>query len=410
MLIIGPAGERQSLAAGVQNLDKEGSPSRICARGGLGALMGSKQVKAIVFDPGERPRMAFADSERVAALQKIYNQTLLQDAFVKTLTTLGTAGNTLVDDMVGALPTRNFSSGSFEGAEAISGEELLGRIRRRKGNPSHACMAGCIIRCSNSLPDEDGSLLVSPLDFETIAMLGSNLGIDDLDLIAQINYELNDLGLDTIEMGAALGVAADGGVWKFGDQQRLKEIVAEIRAGTPLGRLLANGAYQTGIALGVERIPVVKRQAMAAYDPRVLQVTGITYATSAQGADHTAGMTLRAASKNQTPEDLARISRRLQVENAALDAIGACLFAGSGFKADPQFLPALVEAVFGEAVESDFFHDLGEKTLSWEWEYNQKVGFSRADDRIPGWMQTEPLPPTGRVFDLPGAVLDSLNG
>ncbi len=408
MMIIGPAGERQSLAAGVQNLDKDRVPTRICARGGLGALLGSKQIKAIVFEPEARRKPNYANPEKVAALRKAYTQALLDDGFVKTLTTFGTASNTLVDNYLGALPTRNFSSGQFSGAENISGEELFERITNRRGNPSHACMAGCAIRCSNRLPGPDGHTLISPLEFESIAMLGSNLGIDDLDLIAQVNRDLNDLGLDTIEIGAALGVAAEGGVWEFGDKQRLLKLIGEIRDGTRLGCLLANGAYQTGMALGVHRIPVVKRQAMAAYDPRVLKITGITYATSAQGADHTAGMTLRGGSKIQDPVEMLEYSRRLQIENAALDTLGMCLFAGSGLKANPQFLYELMEAAFGIQVEQDFLISLGKKTLLWEWEYNRKVGFKPDDDRIPEWMQKEALRPTDMQFDIPDNVLDQM--
>jgi len=140
-----------------------------------------------------------------------------------------------------------------------------------------------MIQCSNTYGGRDGKSIVSPLEYETIGLLGSNLGIDDLDVIAKLNWEINDLGLDTIEIGAALGVAADAGLLAFGDAARTLASIDEIRADTPLGRILGHGATTTGRVFGVERIPAVKGQAMSAYDPRSIKGTGVTYATSPQG-------------------------------------------------------------------------------------------------------------------------------
>jgi aldehyde:ferredoxin oxidoreductase len=285
---------------------------------------------------------------------------------------------------------------------------MFDRIVARNGKPSHGCMTGCVIRCSNIYPDEDGEPIVSPLEFETMGLLGSNLGIDDLDTIAKMNWELNDLGLDSIEIGAALGVAADGGLWTYGDKHKAMDLINEIRRGSEVGNLLASGASRTADALGVTHVPAVKRQAMPAYDPRVLKVTGITYATSAQGADHTAGMTLRSNIHTQKADDLIELSRNLQIQNAGLDAIGACLFVAGAFKASLELPANLLRACYGGDWENDILDYLGRNTLQWEREYNSRAGFTSADDRIPKWMVDTPLPPTGKVFDIPPRALDDL--
>ncbi len=137
-------------------------------------------------------------------------------------------------------------------------------------------------------------MVVSPLEYETIGLMGSNLGIADLDEIAALNFEVNDIGLDSIEIGAALGVAAEAGLLAFGDSQRALELIQEIRLGTPLGRLLGSGAAITGKVLGIERVPVVKNQALSAYDPAVPSKAPGDLCHFPSGADHTCGLTIRA--------------------------------------------------------------------------------------------------------------------
>src|SRR3990170_3744789 len=209
--LIGPGGERQFASAGIQNLDKDRSPSRINARGGLGAVMGSKVLKAIVIDHkgGVKPPIAHLDQFRRA--QKAFNKALMAHPQTTVYADYGTAAMTRMSNGFGGLPTRNFSSGVFEGAEKISGEMMRQLLLDRGGESetTHACMLGCTIRCSNTFGDRNGHEIVSPLEYETIGLLGSNLGIDDLDIIAALNREINDLGLDTIEVGTALGVACE---------------------------------------------------------------------------------------------------------------------------------------------------------------------------------------------------------
>ncbi|MBW8011560.1 MAG: aldehyde ferredoxin oxidoreductase [Chloroflexi bacterium] len=408
--LIGPGGEMLMQAAGIQNTDNENTPSRISARGGLGAVMGSKGIKAIVIDAqgGEKPPIS--DQKRFREAQKAYNAALMGHPQTQVYAEYGTAGMTKISNAFGGLPTRNFSSGQFEGSENISGENMRELLLKRGGasKTTHACMAGCTIRCSNVFGSDDGDSIVSPLEYETIGLMGSNLGIDDLDAIARLNWELNDLGIDSIEIGAALGVAAEAGMMEFGDGERALELIAEIRSGTSLGKVLGDGVVSTGNELGIERVPAVKGQAMSAYEPRAIKGTGVTYATSPQGADHTAGLTIRAKIDHIDPQGQVELSRNYQINMAGYDSLGACLFSGFGFAAAPHTIPDLLNARYGWDVPEDILQQLGRETLKLEREFNRQAGFTKVDDRLPEWMSREPLPPHNTVFDIPEEELDGL--
>lgn len=408
--LIGPGGEMRMRAAGIQNLDKDRVPSRINARGGLGAVMGAKGLKAIVIDHDEGEKPPIADLKAFRRAQKEFNKSLMDHPQTQIYSDYGTAAMTRMCNGFGGLPTRNFSNGQFEEAERISGEHMRQLLLNRGGasDTSHACMAGCTIRCSNVFGAEDGSQIVSPLEYETIGLMGANLGIDSLDSIASLNWEVNDLGLDSIEIGAALGVAAEAGLMEFGDGERAKQLLAEVRGGTPLGRILGNGAAVTGRVLGIERVPVVKNQAISAYDPRAIKGTGVTYATSPQGADHTCGLTIRAKVDHLDPEGQAKLSQTAQINMAGYDTLGACVFAGFGFAAAPETIRDLLRARYGRQFGDEVLADLGRETLTLERQFNRGAGFTKADDRLPEWMTREGLPPHGAVFDVPEADLDGI--
>ncbi len=409
--LIGPGGEMQLAGAGIQNIDKDGIPSRIAARGGVGAVMGAKGLKAIVIDASEGEAPPIADQAAFRAAQKQFNKAVLAHPQTKTYTDYGTAAMTMMANGFGALPTRNFSLGVFEEAEKISGEQMRDELLRRggKASPTHACMQGCTIRCSNVYADQDGSdVIVSPLEYETIGLMGSNLGISDLDQIARLNWVVNDLGLDSIEIGAALGVAAEGGLFSFGDFEAAMGLMDEIRAGSVTGRMLGNGAMTTGKVLGVERVPAVKGQAMSSYEPRAIKGTGVTYATTPQGADHTCGLTIRAKVNHLDPKGQVELSRNSQISMAGYDTLGACLFAGFGFASAPETIRDLLNSRYGTSFGDDVLKQLGKETILLEREFNKQAGFTAADDRLPEWMTREPVPPHNVVFDVPDAELDEL--
>jgi aldehyde:ferredoxin oxidoreductase len=410
MALIGPGGEMGLSSAGIQNLDKDNLPSRMAGRGGLGAVMGAKRLKAIVFDDAGGKKPPIANREAFKAAQQKFTKNTLDHPQTKGFHDYGTPAMVRMTSAFGGLPTRNFSSGVFEGAETISGEFMREVLLKRGGEsePSHACMAGCVVQCSNVYAGEDGKAIVAPLEYETIGLMGSNLGIPDLDAVARLNWEASDLGLDTIEIGAALGVAAEAGLMKFGDGARALELMREIQCGTPLGRILGHGTAAAGKVLGVSRIPVVKGQAMAAYEPRAIKGTGTTYVTSPQGADHTAGNTVRAKVDHLDAKANIATSRGAQINAAGFDTLGACLFAGFGFLVAPEVISELLNARYGWQVGADILQVLGRETLTLEREFNKRAGFTAADDRIPEYMRTEPLPPHNSVYDASESDLDSI--
>ena len=153
---------------------------------------------------------------------------------------------------------------------------------------------------------------------------------------------------------------------------------------------------------------MVKGQAISAYDPRAIKGTGVTYATSPQGADHTAGLTIRAKIDHLDPAIQVAASRTAQINMAGYDTLGACVFAGFGFAASPESIRDLLNARYGWSVESTILQELGRATLTLEREFNHRAGFTKAHDRLPEWMTEEPLAPTNAVFDVPGDDLDEL--
>jgi len=410
--LIGPGGEMGLKSAGVQNLDKDRVPSRIAARGGLGSVMGSKRIKAVVFDNAGARRPPIVQPEAFKVAQKDYTKSVMDHPQSVSYRDYGTAAMTQLTQRFAALPVRNFSRGTFDEVEKIGGESLreFTLARGAPSDPSHACMAGCVIKCSNVFGGEDGKVIVSPLEYETIGLMGSNLGIDSLDAIGRLNWQVNDLGLDSIEVGAALGVAAEAGLMQWGDGVRALELVDEIRRGTELGLTLGNGAVAAGKKLGVQRVPAVKGQAMSAYEPRSIKGTGVTYATTPQGADHTCGLTIRAQINHLDPNAQIEVSRNAQFNMAGYDTIGACIFAGFGYAATPDgVVKRLLAARYGwDDLPDNILQELGKQTIKMEREFNRRAGFTKEDDRIPKWMMEEALPENNSVFDVPDEQLDGI--
>lgn len=402
IILIGPAGERLLMAAGITNNDTDGSPSRFSGRGGLGAVMGSKRLLAFVLDdtgcivPDAFNKELF--KEKTKEFHKgIMDCPITAEAYPK----YGTAGMVEITSALGGLPTRNFQTGRFEQADNINGQALYDTITKRggEGKTTHACMPGCIIRCSNIYADEDGKEIVSPLEYETISLAGSNLEIGDLDTIARFNYYCNDYGVDTIELGAAFGVAMEAGLLPFGDKDEVLKLMEEVVHGTPLGRILASGCTITGKVFGVRKIPAVKGQSMAAYEPRAVKGTGITYMTSPMGADHTAGNLVRTTIKPDMKDQLVTASRDAQINISILDGLGLCVFIGPTLK-DRQILVDLINSRFGWSITAEDLADLGRANMVIERDFNLKAGFTSAHDRLPEHFYQDKNPVTDSVFDI----------
>ncbi len=410
--MIGPGGEMRMKSAGIQNLDKDRIPSRIAARGGLGAVMGSKGLKAIVFDHAGGQKPAIADPEAFKVAQKDYTQSVMNHPQSVTYRDYGTAAMAQMTQSFAAIPAHNFSRGTFDNVEAISGETLreFTLTRGKPSDPAHACMAGCTIKCSNVFGGEDGKIIVSPLEYETIGLMGTNLDIDSLDAIGRMNWHVNDLGLDSIEVGGALGVAAEAGLMRWGSEEDAQKLIDEMRAGTELGRILGDGAVTVGKKYNIERVPAVKGQAMSAYEPRSIKGTGVTYATTPQGADHTCGLTIRAKVNHLDPTQQKEASLNAQLNMAGYDTLGACIFAGFGYAATPDgVVKRLLKSRYGwDDLPDNILQALGKETIKLEREFNKRAGFTKEDDRLPKWMMEEAIPENGSVFDVSEDVLDHI--
>ena len=332
VITIGPAGEMKMAAANISIKDP-GSRIRSSGRGGLGAVMGSKKIKFIAVEPTDQ-KVAIAKPEEFKAANRAFAKALVDHPVSQALGQYGT--NVLVNiiNEAGGLPTRNFTTGQFDGHEEISGETMHDTIVARGGKPKHNCHAGCVINCSQIYNDQDKKYKTSGFEYESIWAMGADCCVDNLDHIAEADQLMDDLGLDTIETSVAFGVAMEAGVLEFGDGASVCRILSEdIGKGTPLGRIIGGGAGNVGRTFGVTRVPVVKNQAIPAYDPRAIKGIGITYATSTQGADHTMGYTiatniLGVGGKLDplSKEGQVELSRNLQIATAAIDSTGMCLF------------------------------------------------------------------------------------
>ena len=417
---IGQAGEMRMSAASIAVTDRENRPTRHAGRGGLGAVMGAKGLKAIVVDTEGAKAVTVQDADAFRAASRKFAGLLREHPVTgEGLPTYGTNILANVINEAGAYPTRNFSEGQFEGTDPISGETQHDVILERGSVIKHACHPGCVIACSRIYVDEDGNYLTKGPEYETIWAHGANCGIDDLDAIAELDRLDDDYGLDTIEMGVAIGVAMAGGVKAFGDAQGAIELLHEVGKGTPLGRILGNGAAVTGQAFGVANVPVVKRQALPAYDPRAIKGIGVTYATSTMGGDHTAGYAVATNILKVggfvdplKPEDQVDLSRNLQIATAAVDSTGLCLFVSFCVLDRPEALDAICEMInaqYGLSLTGDGVVELGKTVLRTERDFNTRAGFTNADDRLPMFFKEEPLAPHNVVFDVPDEELDQVH-
>ncbi|KJS18659.1 MAG: aldehyde:ferredoxin oxidoreductase [Clostridiaceae bacterium BRH_c20a] len=402
IILIGPAGEQLSITAGITNTDIEGNPSRYCGRGGLGAVMGSKRILAIVLDDAGTSPVKPVETDNFKYLLKKYTALIRStpqtaEGFPK----YGTAGMMEITNTIGALPTRNFSTGTFEGAAKINGQALYDTITERggEGASTHACMPGCIIRCSNRYPDKDGKILVSPLEYETIAMLGSNCDIDDLDVIAKLNYICNDYGIDTIEFGCTIGVLMEKGIMAFGDTKEIVKVAEEMQKGSYLGKIIGAGSIIAGQVFGVTRVPAVKGQGMPAYDPRSVKGLGVTYSTSPMGADHTAGNTVRLNIKHHLKDNQVEISKNAQLGATLFDSLGICIMVGAAVK-DKNLLAGLISSHTGLACSEDILIEIALSTLTTEKKFNNSAGITSVHDRLPEFFYTEVNPSNGVAFDI----------
>jgi aldehyde:ferredoxin oxidoreductase len=424
---IGQAGEMKLSNGGISINDIENRPGRYAGRGGMGAVMAARGVKAIVIDDTDGPGVEIAKKELFKTGRKKLTEAIMEHDLTKKdggLPSYGTAILVNIINEAGGLPTRNFRTGQFEGASKISGEAIAEVVEERctnggtEGAVGHNCHPGCIIKCSNIYPDKEGKHLVSCVEYETAWALGANCGIDDLDYVALMTRECNDIGLDTIEAGNTVAIAMEGGLLEFGDGEGALKLFDEIRNGTPLGRILGQGAEATAKAFGVHRVPTIKGQSMPAYEPRAIKGIGVTYATSTMGADHTAGYTIApeiaGVGGKVDPldeEGKADLSLTFQSATAFIDCTGYCLFIAFPILDIEKGWAGMAETVAGVTgmdITGDDVVPIGKEILKMERLFNERAGFTAQDDRPPEFMRFEKLPPHDEVWTVKDEELDKV--
>lgn len=402
---IGTPGEMRMASASVAVTDPEGRPTRHAARGGPGAVMGAKGLKAIVVDDTGAPKVLAGDRKDEFRKEVVsFSKVVLDDPRTHNLSKTGTAGvvKFVNRDNIQSMPTRNHRVGTWEFADGISGQEI-DRLSQERGGKMLPCMAGCIIKCAIMFNDKDGNHVTTAFEFESIALLGSNCEIGPADNVAELDRLCDDIGLDTIEVGNAVGVAMEAGVLPWGDFDGAVSLLEEIRNGTPLGRIVGNGTAHVAKTFGIDRVPVVKGQGLPAWEPRTLKGMGITYSTSPQGADHTAGMV---TARGATPETLVKQSRHEQLVMMAIDSVGVCQFSN----ALPADMATFVSNRFDVQWDDDSVLQMARQGIDAELEFNRRAGFDKQDDRLPSWLHDEalPLPDGPSTFDLDYKLVDTV--
>ncbi|UCG22659.1 MAG: aldehyde ferredoxin oxidoreductase, partial [Chloroflexota bacterium] len=373
--------------------DKE----RALARGGPGAVMGSKNLKAIVVEGKDKNRAADQDKFKFMLYEtgKLLKASPLTS---QALPEFGTAVVLNVINEIGALPTRNFQQSQFEHADKISGEAITDTILVK----NQACWA-CPITCTRITKTKSGKEGEGP-EFESTWAFGAQCGVDDLDTIAEANYLCNDLGLDTISAGNTIGCAmelAQRGLIEeelgFGQADKLLGLIRDMGYRDGFGDELAEGSYRMAAGRGAPELSMsVKMLELPAYDPRGMQGQGLVYATGNRGACHETGNMLG-------PEVLAlpRLIDRFATQGkagivsvhqdsaAVIDSLVYCKFANLAVA--EEFFARTLTAVTGQPFTADDLMMVGERVWTLERLYNLREGFTKEDDTLPDRLLNEPV-------------------
>lgn len=396
---IGPAGEKMYKGASVATTDRDKArrPARHAARGGVGAVMGSKCLKWVLVDPGKAPIRKPADQKVFAQFMKAFSKDYLGGRH--EMLKYGTSATVPVADMMHTFPYKNRTEGRNPHMEGLDGARIRESFDSRGGG-MHNCMTGCIVKCSNIVHDKDGSYVTSALEFETLTLLGSCCDINSWEDVADLDRLCDELGLDTIETGAAIAVLMDAGGMSWGDAEGAKTLLRDgVGKEDKDALLVANGAEAVGKDRNHARTPIARGQAVPAWDPRPLKAVGITYCTSAQGADHTAGLVMNPELQG---EDALKASQEIQIINAVCDLSGFCMF----------LLPSITEVAqffghfYGREISAEELGDLGWQCLVDEWTFNDNAGFTSEDDDMAACLREEGIGPENALkFDISAELM-----
>ena len=383
VLCIGQAGDFLYRSASVMASEMgNGHPCRAAGRGGLGALMGSKKIKAMVIERAAKAaEYDYANKEKFDEARRKFVKICTESPHSQGLHETGSTNMMDLTGPLGAVPHRNFSGLplSDEQKEQFMSVKWKEMGTKAGGKNGLSCHPGCLVMCSNIYTDEKGEFITAGFEYETAAMFGPNLEIYDFYKTAKFDYICDDLGVDTIETGCSMGVVMESGKISWGDAEAVESLLDEMRSGTEFGRLIGQGTELLGKSLGVERIPVVKHQGIPAYEPRVLKGQGITYSVSTQGADHTFGMVVAPGASDDVLPDMAI---EAHISNAVANDF-LCAFISGFALEDPDMLPQLYAGAFGGEWTMDKCREQARETLKIERMFNESAGFTAADDKLP---------------------------
>jgi len=391
VLCIGPAGENRVRFASIMN-----DCARALGRGGPGAVMGSKNLKAITAEGDAKVEVVDRETFRFVRYEAS-KHLAASPLTAQSLPQFGTAGTLNIVNTIAALPTRNFQQSQFEEAEAISGETLAETIFVKK-SACWSCPIACTRISKTAKHEGEGP------EYETVWAFGADCGVSDLDAIADANFLCGDLGLDTMSAGSTIACAmemAERGIidseLRFGRGDLLESTISDIAYRRGLGDEMAEGSRRFAAMHGAPEYSMsVKGLEMPAYDPRGMQGQGLLYATSNRGACHMRGNMLG-------PEvlGLPKLVHRLQVQGkegivivhqdsaAAVDSLGVCKF--SSMAVGDEFYARALTAVTGISYSTSELLRTGERIWNLERLFNLRAGFTRADDTLPKRMLEEPL-------------------
>ncbi len=397
-ITIGPAGELRLTGASVActDQDKERRPARHAARGGLGAVMGSKGLKWVLVDPGKAKTRQAPDSKAFNGLNKQYTKEYLDGPqMFKT----GTSSVVPLANMLNTFVYKNRTEGQSPDVETLDGARIVESFETRGGG-MHNCLTGCVVKCSNIVHDADGNYKTSALEFETLTLLGASCAIKTFDEVAELDRLCDELGLDTIETGGAIAILMDSGGMEWGDSEAAIELLREIADGTDRGRMIGNGAVATGKKTGHKRVPHGRGQAIPAWDPRPLKATGVTYAAGPMGADHTAGLVVN---PGLAEDQLAQASQECQLVNMVCDSSGFCQFISPTLDRIREYYGLL----YGIEVSREEIADQGWDCMQDEWNFNAAAGWKDEDNGLADCLVNEGIGPDQAMkFDVP---LDIIN-
>lgn len=409
---IGQAGENLVRISSVITDDE-----RHAARSGVGAVMGSKNLKAVAVK-GSKSVTLHDQKLFKKMLPGIWGKTRASKTTGTGMPTLGTPAAVAFFNTVGNLPTRNFSAGVFEGAAKISGEVMRERIVLK----NYGCFS-CPIRCGKMTEVKEEGVVWRGMgpEYETIALMGSNCGIDDIATIAKASYICDQYGMDTISAGGTIGCAMElfekgylpekdiGFKLNFGNGEAMLQLVGMMGRKEGFGAVLSEGGYRLAVRYGhPECFMGVKKQEFPGYEVRSAKGMALGMATSNRGACHLRGPTywsefmgVPKPSDPLTTEGKPLLVKDFQDFAAVVDSSGICIFAFRGIW--QQEMVSMLNAVTGIVFTRESMLKTGERIWNLERLFNLRAGFTKEDDTLPKRMTNDPAPlgpNKGHVVDL----------